>query len=136
MMFGEKLKEERKKRGLTQQMLADIVGVSLRTIAGYESENRYPRTRELYHKLAEAVAVDVNYLLTENEEFTVSAGERYGVRGVQQAQALVDRIGGMYAGGELSEDDMDAVMKAMQKLYWDAKEENKKYASKKLGSDE
>lgn len=41
------------------------------------------------------------------------------------------QIGGMYAGGELSEDDLDAVMKAMQKLYWDAKEDNKKYTPKK-----
>lgn len=37
----------------------------------------------------------------------------------------------MFAGGELSEGDKDAVMLALQKAYWDCKEDNKKYTPKK-----
>ena len=44
---------------------------------------------------------------------------------------LVEEMGGLFAGGELSEDDIDGVMKAMQDLYWKAKEDNKKYTPQK-----
>ena len=37
----------------------------------------------------------------------------------------------MFAGGELSEQDKDAVMLALQKAYWACKEDNKKYTPKK-----
>lgn len=36
----------------------------------------------------------------------------------------------LFAGGELDQDDMDEMMKAIQDAYWIAKEKNKKYASK------
>ena len=38
---------------------------------------------------------------------------------------LVEQMGGMFAGGEMSEEDIDGVMKALQDLYWKAKEDNK-----------
>lgn len=47
---------------------------------------------------------------------------------------LVEEMGGLFAGGELSDDDIDGVMKAMQELYWKAKEDNKKYTPKKYKS--
>ena len=131
MKFGEKIREERNKLGLTQQEFAKKLGVSLRTITNYETGSMYPKKREIYSKLAELLDVDINYLLTEDEEFTMQAHEKYGARGAKQAQELVNQLGGMFAGGELSEQDMDAVMLSMQKLYWDAKEENKKYTPKK-----
>lgn len=131
MKFGEKLREQRVKLNLTQQEVANKIGIALRTYTNYENAEKHPRKRETYMKLAELFEVDTNYLLTENEEFTIQAHEQYGSRGAKQAQNMVEQIGQMFAGGELSEDDMDAVMKSMQKLYWDSKEENKKYAPKK-----
>lgn len=45
---------------------------------------------------------------------------------------LVEQMGGMVsAGGEMSREDIDGVMKALQDLYWKAKEDNKKYTPKK-----
>ena len=44
---------------------------------------------------------------------------------------LVEQMGGMFAGGEMSEEDIDGVMRALQDLYWKAKEDNKKYTPKK-----
>ncbi len=131
MKFNEKVKEGRLLKNLTQQQLADEVGVSLRTLINYEHGKRVPRTRENYVKLAEALGLDLNYLLTEDEEFVVEANERYGAKAAIQAKTMVDKLGGLFAGGELSDEDMDAVMKSMQKFYWDAKEENKKYTPKK-----
>lgn len=47
MKFGEKIRMERKRAGLTQQDLADAVGVSLRTIANYERQGKLPKKRNL-----------------------------------------------------------------------------------------
>lgn len=131
MKFKDKVREGRIRKNMTQQQLADALGVALRTLTNYERGERYPRNREIYKKLADIFEVDVNYLLTEDLEFTIQAGEKYGARAAIQARGMVEELGGMFAGGELTEEDMDAVMKAMQQFYWDAKENNKKYTLKK-----
>lgn len=132
MKFGEKLKYLRKGiKGLTQEKLSKEIGVSSRTIISYENGVSYPKKREVYSKLATLFNVDINYLLTEDEEFITDAGDKYGSRGAKQAEALVAEIGGLFAGGELSEVDKDAVMRSLQQAYWDAKEDNKKYTPKK-----
>lgn len=131
MNFGEKIKQERIANNLTQQQLANELSVSLRTIQSYEKEGKLPRHRETFTKLSEILNVDVNYLLSDDENFTVQAGIKYGSRGAKQAKDLVEQIGGLFAGGELSEQDRDGIMKAMQDFYWKAKEENKKYTPNK-----
>ena len=131
MKFGEKLKKLRSDCGLKQEEVATAVGISRRTYIGYEQEGRYPRKRDVYAKLAQTLNCDVNYLMTEDEEFITGVGEQYGSRGKRQAEELVAELSGMFAGGELSDQDMDAVMIALQKAYFDCKEDNKKYTPKK-----
>lgn len=135
MKFGEKLKQLRTDKGLTQEELATTVGISRRTYVSYEQEGRYPRKRELYGKLADALSCDANYLITEDEEFVTKAAEEYGSRGKRQAEQLVAELSGMFAGGELSDADKDAVMIALQKAYFDCKQDNKKYTPKKYRSE-
>lgn len=89
-----------------------------------------PNSVKYTEKMAEILGVDINYLLTENEEFYINANEKYGATGAQQAKALMQEVTGLFAGGELDQDDMDEMMKAIQDAYWIAKEKNKKYASK------
>lgn len=131
MKFGEKLKELRKEKGINQTELGNAVGVSLRTIISYETGKSYPKKREIYGKLADYFNIDINYFLTEAEEFITDAKEKHGNHGARQAEELVAEIGGLFAGGELSEADKDAVMRSLQQAYWDAKEDNKKYTPKK-----
>lgn len=136
MRFGEKLRDLRKGKDMTQTDLAKEIGVSLRTIISYENSNSYPKQREVYSKLSAFFNVDINYLLTEDEEFITKAKTKYGNHGAKQAEELVAEIGGLFAGGELSEADKDAVMRSLQQAYWDAKEENKKYTPKKYRKDD
>lgn len=136
MTFGEKLRKHRKEKGLTQAELAKLAGLGLKTITNYEKGSTYPQNREVYGKLAEILGIDVNYLHNENDDFLESASKKYGYRGKKQAEQLLAEMGGLFAGGELSEDDIDGVMKAMQELYWKAKEENKKYTPKKYQKDD
>ena len=132
MTFAEKFKEERVKKELTQQQVADSLGITRKMITLYEKGTSLPRTREAYKKIADFFGVAVNYLLTEDENFVVQATEKYGARGKKQAQDLVDGISGLFAGGTLSEQDKDAVMKALQDIYWDSKARNvEKYTPKK-----
>ena len=56
MTFGEKVKNLRKNKGLNQTQLADAVGVSLRTVRGWEIEGRYPKKHDLYQKLADILS--------------------------------------------------------------------------------
>lgn len=131
MKFGEKLKKLRTEKKITQDQVAAAIGTSRRTYISYEQEGRYPRKRDVYAKLAEVLECDVNYLVTEDEDFISNAGDQFGYRGKRQAEQLVSELSGMFAGGELSENDMDAVMIALQKAYFDCKEDNKKYTPKK-----
>jgi hypothetical protein len=91
----------------------------------------YPKNRDIYYKLAEVLEVDVNYLLSEGEDFITEAQNKYGYRGRRDAVRLVEEISGLFAGGSIPEEDKDAIMRAIQDAYWDAKEENKKYIPKK-----
>lgn len=127
MNFAEKLRQLRSQKGLSQEAVAKAIGVTRRTYISYELDGRYPKTRERYAKLAEVFGVDTNYLFTENEDFLNQAGKQYGQRGMQQATALVSELSGLFAGGELSEEDRDAVMQSLQEAYWLAKKENRKY---------
>lgn len=136
MKFGEKLRDLRKKSGLTQAELAEKAGISLRTVNYYESGQTYPQKREIYTTLANILDADVNYLRNEGDVFITNARQKYGYRGAKQAEELIADIGGLFAGGELSEADKDAVMQSLQQAYWDAKEENKKYTPKKYRKDD
>ncbi len=131
MTFGEKVKAERTKLGLNQDELAAMIGVTRRVICSYETDRSRPRGTDRYKTLANALNVNVNYLLSEDDAFVAGAEERYGYRGKKQAMELVEEMGGLFAGGEMSDDDIDGVMKALQDLYWKAKEDNKKYTPKK-----
>lgn len=48
MNFGEKLKDLRTQKGWSQEELAKQMGVTRRTIGGYEAGTTYPRTRDMY----------------------------------------------------------------------------------------
>lgn len=133
MKYAEKLKAARLDKGYTQKQLAEISHVALRTIVSYEKGDSYPRKRETYAELAKALDVEKNYLLTEDEEFVVNAAEQYGTNGAAQAQAVINGFSGLCAGGTLSENDKDAVMKALQDIYWESKARNvQKYTPKKF----
>lgn len=53
MKFGEKVRDLRKKHSLTQDELAKCLGVSKRTIIGWERDGRYPRNVEILEKMAD-----------------------------------------------------------------------------------
>ena len=135
MKFGEKLRKYRTEKGLTQAELAKKAGLGLNTISNYESGKTYPQNREVYTTLATILGVNPDHLHNENDDFITDATAKYGSRGAKQAQELREEITGLFAGGEMAEEDKDVMMKAIQDAYWIAKEKNKKYTPKKYLSD-
>ena len=135
MTFGEKIKNLRKSKNLNQTQLANAIGVSLRTIRGWEIEGRYPKQHELYQKLADVLGCDVSYLMTEEEAFVTEAAEQYGSRGAKQAQQILEQAAAMFAGGELTDDDKTAFMDEIQMLYLDSKKRAKKFTPKRYLKD-
>lgn len=136
MTFGEKLRTLRLKKELTQMQLAKEAGLGLNTISNYEKGKTYPQNREVYATLAKILDVSPDYLHNENDDFLAQTQQQYGSRGVKQAQELVSEVSGLFAGGEMAEEDMDEMMEAIQKAYWVAKKNNKKFTPKKYIKDE
>lgn len=136
MTFGEKVKNERNRLGLNQDELAKKIGVTRRVISSYENDSSRPRGTERYKKLAEALGVNINYLLSEDEAFIADVEDNYGHRGAKQAKELLAEVTGLFAGAEMADEDMREMVDAIQEAYLIAKKNNKKYTPKKYRKDE
>jgi len=121
MKFGEKLKQQRAKAGLTQEELSLQLGVTCRTLQNYESGSVYPKKRELYTRLAEFFNTDVNYWLTETQE---SPGTEKSIRR-EDVQGLASKVSSLFSDDDLTEEDLDDFMRTIQGAYWAAKDKNK-----------
>ena len=135
MTFGEKVKAGRTKLGLTQEELANKIGVTVRVICSYEKDKSRPRGMERYKALAEALGENVNYLLSEDDAFIAEVEDKYGRRGAKQAQELLAEVTGLFAGGELDEEAKDAFYQAVTKAYLSCKMEAKKTFGRKKKSE-
>jgi len=69
MEFGDRLKQERKKRKLTQQVVADELNVSRQTISSWETENSYPDIASLL-RLSDYYQISLDTLLKEDVGMT------------------------------------------------------------------
>lgn len=136
MEFSEKIKNARLAAGISQRELAEKTGLSKRTIQNYEMGARIPKSRDTYEILAKALGIKEEVLLDDNAEFILQANAIYGPRGAKQAWDMVHELKAVFAGGELADEDLDSIMRAVQDAYWDAKEENRKYIPKKYRKDQ
>ena len=136
MTFSDKLKALRMQAGISQEKLAVELGVTKRTIINYESGKTLPPI-SLLIQMSKFFGVAVESLITEGEQFVAAAYEQGGSKSAREVEALVNEVSGLFAGGRLSDDDKDAVMRAIQNAYWIAKEESKqKYTPKKYRTTE
>lgn len=64
MSFGERLKEARTLRGLTQKQLAEKLNIGSTTVTGYEKDNSEPNIITI-SKIMEILEVDANFLFQD-----------------------------------------------------------------------
>ena len=132
MTFGEKLRKARKDKKLSQSDLAELVGVHYRTIQNWEKGHRKPGNFQLLKKLADALSVPAEFLCSDVDILIMTANEKGGARAAKDLEALISEVSGLFAGGELAEEDKDNLIVAFNKAYWIAKEEaNKNKKTKK-----
>ncbi|WP_026508779.1 helix-turn-helix domain-containing protein [Butyrivibrio sp. MC2013] len=126
MSFGENVRRARKRIGLSQTELADQLGIAQRTISSYETDISIPRTTKLLRELAQVLEVDPTELASGDDRFLMEAQEEFGRGGRREAEELVSELAGLFAGGEMEEEDMDTLMLAVQEAYIDAKRASRK----------
>ena len=68
--FAERLKQTRRKMRISQSELAELTGITSRSIQNYESGSRMPNSLEITEKIARVLDVSAAYLLGEEEEST------------------------------------------------------------------
>ena len=136
--FGEQVKNRREELQIGQEQLANLIGVSRRTIVSYETGTARPREAKL-RKLAEALGVTQRYLITDDcddpqagideEPFVQAARDAFGKKGADEMAALLMKNEAMFAGGTLSEDQKDMFYEAISRAYF----ANKQHAREKFG---
>ena len=113
MLFGDRIKELRNLADMSQQELANRTGLSLRSIQNYESNQRYPKDVAILNKLCAALGTTIEELMKEEDQFILEAASKFGSRGKNDAEKLIEEVGGLFAGGELNEEDKDKVFRAI-----------------------
>lgn len=128
MTFGEKLRILRKRKGCTQADIAASIGTTIRAIRYYESNTKFPQ-QAILKKISELFNVSMDLLSDDKEELSLTKEEQFIERaknddkfkGKSDAQKFLERSKGLFAGGELSEEDKDALFESLTEIYFDAK---------------
>lgn len=107
--IGDKIKMARKAQKITQQALADRLGVHRSTIANYEIERRRPSLAEI-KEIAKILHVDMNYLLEGQE--------------VNPEDELKTRANDVFFDLDISEEDKDAIFRDIMEIYMKGKKVN------------
>lgn len=147
MTFGEKLKCARLALNMSQNELAEITGISERSLYAYEKAGVIPRRGNI-QKISDALGVSVGYLLDEEETDTrkqidqdiLSANIRseYGARGAGEATELLNKASELFAGEKLNDVAKDVFFRSLVEAYLESKQrgpekpEQKKRASKRI----
>lgn len=137
-MLGDKVKELRKKLKITQQKLAEIIGVSQSTIGMIEG-NKQGASNETLIKLASALNTTVDYLLSDEintkilneieinipQEYT----DKYKVTSRDKKQYLEHMkkaTEAFFMNDEFNEEDKKEILDTMNEIFWKAKAKNKR----------
>ena len=133
--FGEKLKELRDERNMLQSEMAELLGVSRKTIIEYENGNCKPIRKNLI-KYAQILEVPVEYLRDDRyntplEVFNKPSPEVLGMdaerrkavspNAISEMEFIKERGTALLAGGELSEDLKEELFRCMYVAYLEVK---------------
>jgi transcriptional regulator with XRE-family HTH domain len=107
MTFGERLRELRKAKNLSQRALADKVGINFTYLSKVESEKldfaQYP-SEELIRKLAKALDADVDELILLAKKIPPDIRER-----------VIERPDAFRKIASLDDEALDAVLKDIER---------------------
>ncbi|MGN0628470.1 MAG: helix-turn-helix transcriptional regulator [Oscillospiraceae bacterium] len=90
MTLGERIKVCRKNSGMSQEKVAELVGVSRQAVTKWESDRSAPSTENLF-KLAEIFGTTVDMLLNSDGGGQSAARELYCIYKQEEEKRLADR---------------------------------------------
>lgn len=123
MTFGEKVKAARSAMNLSQTELAQLTGISERSLYTYEQLGTIPRKSNI-RKLAEALHISVSYLLDDQKDenmLLTESREQFGAKGAKEAQEVLGRVSSLFADDDLDENAKDVFFQALMTVYMDSK---------------
>lgn len=133
-MLGDKIKDLRKGKKLTQVQLAEEIGIAQSTL-GMIEKNRTPAGRKTLVKLADFFGVTIDYLLSD-EKTELNDKDKKSI--TKDLKILMDEFRdgtdgtAYYNGQELDNDDLVLIESAMKIALEQIKMKNKdKYTPKK-----
>ena len=115
MKFGDKLRQLREERNLSQKQVAEKLNISLRTYASYELNQRKPRTEDKLKEIADFFGKDVDYLKIDDIDRKVENIERYRREEIRQ------RI------SEYENSILEQIVPFLNNLGWETKKEFRQY---------
>ena len=118
MTFGEKVREARGNAGLSQTELGRQVGVTLRTVRGWEVEGRYPSGADTYEKLANALGCELDYLISNDEIRALEAIKSKGhTSEARQAKAVLNEARKVFASNVISKKEKMSFLQDIQNIF-------------------
>lgn len=142
MLLGERIKEARLAKGLTQKQLAEMLNATDATVNRYEKGVRSPDPETL-KAIADILDVSVDYLLGKTDIPNAYIPEEYTKkhkvtkRDLMQYEDFIKQAGIFFMNDEVAEEDKEKLFRDISELFWKAKEMNKKkYGRKKAKTDQ
>ena len=120
MEFYEELKAARIKAGLTQQQIADEIGITKSTYRGYETAKRNPDPQRI-KQLAKVLHISADTLLDtgiEKEKAPAPAKAETGEITREMSIELLKALGLLDQSGNLSDDDLAFLAHIVGLLEW------------------
>ena len=139
--FSERLRASMDTANMKAVELHERTGISKASISEYLSGNYEPKQRNIF-KIAQALNVSPSYLMGVNNDPRPSAqspapvpddlpafpptGHKIDARTRRQLEAVLDDDNLTYNGVVLDGEDKEKVKKALELIFWDVKEKNKR----------
>ena len=133
--FSDRLRTSMDAASMKAVELHELTGISKASISEYLSGSYEPKQRNIF-KIAQALNVSPSYLMgvsdtpkarVSTELLTVSpTGQKVDARTRRQLEKVLDDDNLTYNGVVLDGEDREKVKKALELIFWDIKEKNKR----------
>lgn len=123
-----RLKQLRENKGLTQAELAKLVDISASSIGMYEQGRREP-SKEVLLQFADFFNVSVDYILGRDKSSTKASHSPKDQRDLNE---FLNNTEIMFDGElhQLDDEDREKLRHALEFVFWQAKEKNKRKPTK------
>jgi len=122
MTFGEKVREARKKAGLSQAALANEIGVTLRTVRGWEVDGRYPFGADTYEKLSRVLDCELDYLMSNDEiRATEAIKSKSHTSEARRAKAVLNEARRLFASDIVTKKEKLSFLQDIQNIFLNLK---------------